>query len=159
MKQLIEDRLVKILEPEQGVGLGPEMIARPRIFYAEQRVIENLQRLLNKEAFTKFDTERDMIVSQEQRFAIQLDLVQIEAINAALQNKVLIITGGPGTGKTTLVRFILGLMRRKVPSVALAAPTGRAAKRRTETTGQRASTIHRLLEADKMGFQRRCGKS
>ena len=78
----------------------------------------------------------------------------MDAIEAALQNKVLIITGGPGTGKTTLVRFILGLMTRRIPSVALAAPTGRAAKRLTETTSHQAFTIHRLLEADNMGFQR-----
>ena len=95
-----------------------------------------------------------MIASQENRLGIELDAVQLEAIHAALQNKVLIITGGPGTGKTTLVRFILGLMSRRIPSVALAAPTGRAAKRLTETTSYQASTIHRLLEADNMGFQR-----
>ena len=67
---------------------------------------------------------------------------------------MLIITGGPGTGKTTIVRFILGLMHNRIPTIALAAPTGRAAKRITETTGAAASTIHRLLEASNIGFQR-----
>ncbi|GIT03402.1 MAG: hypothetical protein CM1200mP28_06610 [Deltaproteobacteria bacterium] len=66
----------------------------------------------------------------------------------------MIVTGGPGTGKTTLVRFILGLMSTKIASIALAAPTGRAAKRITETTGSSSSTIHRLLEATNLGFQR-----
>ena len=129
-------------------------MAIPKFYFAEQRIVENFQRLIDSEAFTKFDAERDLIASQENRLGIELDAVQLEAIHAALQNKVLIITGGPGTGKTTLVRFILGLMSRRIPSVALAAPTGRAAKRLTETTSYQASTIHRLLEADNMGFQR-----
>ena len=90
------------------------MLARPRFYFAEQRIVENFQRLIDSEAFTKFDAERDLIASQESRFGIELDAVQLEAIHAALQNKVLIITGGPGTGKTTLVRFILGLMSRRI---------------------------------------------
>ena len=60
---------------------------------------------------------------------------------------MLLITGGPGTGKTTIIRFILGLVGEGDTRVALAAPTGKAAKRMAEATGQPASTIHRLLEA------------
>ena len=67
---------------------------RPRIFFIEQRIVENFQRLIDSEAFTKFDAERDLIASQENRLGIELDAVQLEAIHAALQNKVLIITGG-----------------------------------------------------------------
>ena len=66
-----------------------------------------------------FDAERDLIASQESRLGIELDTVQLEAIHAALQNKVLIITGGPGTGKTTLVRFILGLMSRMMKKLIM----------------------------------------
>ena len=154
LEVLTEERLVKVLEPTKNSAFDTEMLARPRFYFAEQRIVENFQRLIDSEAFTKFDAERDLIASQENRLGIELDAVQLEAIHAALQNKVLIITGGPGTGKTTLVRFILGLMSRRIPSVALAAPTGRAAKRLTETTSYQASTIHRLLEADNMGFQR-----
>jgi exodeoxyribonuclease V alpha subunit len=81
---------------------------------------------------------------------------QREAIRRALGAKVLVITGGPGTGKTTLVRGIVEILRRKERRIRLAAPTGRAAKRLEETTGQRGSTIHRLLEFDPMtgGFTR-----
>ena len=87
---------------------------------------------------------------------IQLDAEQINAVRAALQEKVFIITGGPGTGKTTLLMSLLSILRRAKFTVALAAPTGRAAKRMTETSGEEATTIHRLLEFNPRegGFQR-----
>ena len=77
---------------------------------------------------------------------VHLSGEQEEAIRGALQNGVSIITGGPGTGKTTIVRFILSILTEQGMKVALAAPTGRAAKRLMETTGCHASTVHRLLE-------------
>jgi hypothetical protein len=78
-------------------------------------------------------------------------------VRLALQSKVLVITGGPGVGKTTLVNSILKILRVKGVNVALAAPTGRAAKRLSESTGLEAKTIHRLLEADPVrgGFRRK----
>ncbi|ROQ93603.1 SF1B family DNA helicase RecD2 [Desulfosoma caldarium] len=82
--------------------------------------------------------------------------LQMEAIRKALTEKVMVITGGPGTGKTTLVRAICAAYKRMGARVALAAPTGRAAKRLSETTGQEAATVHRLLEFSPAagGFQR-----
>src|SRR6266850_994437 len=71
---------------------------------------------------------------------------QKTAIDAALRSKVMVITGGPGVGKTTLVNSILRVLAAKKVSLLLCAPTGRAAKRMTETTGHEAKTIHRLLE-------------
>src|SRR3989441_11915270 len=73
---------------------------------------------------------------------------------SALQSKVTVITGGPGVGKTTIVTSILQILQAKKMDVLLCAPTGRAAKRLTETTGLEAKTIHRLLEFDptSMGF-------
>lgn len=84
----------------------------------------------------------------EERTKLQLANSQKEAIASVLKNKVSIITGGPGVGKTTIVNSILNIVRAKRFSVALCAPTGRAAKRLTETTGVEAKTIHRLLEFD-----------
>ena len=82
---------------------------------------------------------------------------QRRAIELALNSKVLVITGGPGVGKTTLVNAILKILGAKDVEIALAAPTGRAAKRLTETTGLEAKTIHRLLEVDpKTGGFKRC---
>ncbi len=77
---------------------------------------------------------------------VQLDEDQIAAARRALQEKVCVITGGPGTGKTTLLTSLLAVLRRAKVKFALAAPTGRAAKRMTESTGEEAMTIHRLLE-------------
>src|SRR5204862_5650171 len=73
---------------------------------------------------------------------------QRDAVRQATQQKLLVITGGPGTGKTTLVRSILEVFSARGARSALCAPTGRAAKRLSETTGREAKTIHRLLEFD-----------
>ena len=81
---------------------------------------------------------------------------QIEAIKCAASNKVMVITGGPGTGKTTIINAILKIFGRLGVDILLAAPTGRAAKRMTEATGHEARTIHRMLEfsPQKRGFQK-----
>ena len=84
----------------------------------------------------------------EQKMGIEFAEAQREAVRQAITQKVLVLTGGPGTGKTTIVRAILEIFRAKFQRVALCAPTGRAAKRLTESTGQEAKTIHRLLEFD-----------
>ncbi|HYW83250.1 MAG TPA: AAA family ATPase, partial [Spirochaetia bacterium] len=77
---------------------------------------------------------------------ITLSALQQEAVRAALADKILVITGGPGTGKTTLITTIVRILSRRGLRVALCAPTGRAAKRMAEATGREARTIHRLLE-------------
>ena len=154
IRQLLEDRLLNSEKIEDASGIEQELVYRPRFYKAERRVAENIFRILNSEAYTVYEGEFYLIEEQELKVGLKLDPAQREAVEAALQHKVLIITGGPGTGKTTIVRFILGLMRTRIPAIALAAPTGRAAKRITETTGAAASTIHRLLEASKIGFQR-----
>jgi exodeoxyribonuclease V alpha subunit len=154
IRQLLEDRLLNSDKIEDASGNEQELVSRPRFYKAERRVAENIFRILNSEAYTVYEGESYLIEEQELKVGLKLDPAQREAVEAALQHKVLIITGGPGTGKTTIVRFILGLMRTRIPAIALAAPTGRAAKRITETTGAAASTIHRLLEASNIGFKR-----
>ena len=154
IQQLLEDRLLNSEKIEDASGIEQELVSRPRFYKAERRVAENIFRIRNSEAYTVYEGESYLIEEQERKVGLKLDPAQREAVEAALQHKVLIITGGPGTGKTTIVRFILGLMRTRIPAIALAAPTGRAAKRITETTGAAASTIHRLLEASNIGFQR-----
>ena len=76
-----------------------KLISRPRFYKAEQRVAENIYRILNSEAYTVFEGESSLIDEQERKVGLQLDPAQREAVEAALQHKVLIITGGPGTGK------------------------------------------------------------
>ncbi|HVS37803.1 MAG TPA: ATP-dependent RecD-like DNA helicase, partial [Gemmataceae bacterium] len=92
----------------------------------------------------------------ESRMGLELAAAQRDAVAAAARNKVLVVTGGPGVGKTTIVRGILGIFSGRGLRCALCAPTGRAAKRLTETTGREAKTIHRLLEFDPAlgGFRR-----
>ncbi len=92
----------------------------------------------------------------EDKLGIALAASQKEAVAKALAAKVLVVTGGPGVGKTTIVRSILTILTAKGVTVALCAPTGRAAKRLSETTGLEAKTVHRLLETDPAngGFKR-----
>src|SRR6185436_4119402 len=87
----------------------------------------------------------------EQKTGLVLAETQIAAIRLALSSKMLVITGGPGVGKTTIVNSILRILAAKGVSLLLCAPTGRAAKRMTEATGFEAKTIHRLLEVDPKG--------
>ena len=89
----------------------------------------------------------------EAQTGLQLSPSQRQAVATMLANKVTIITGGPGVGKTTLVNSLLRILQAKQVEVLLAAPTGRAAKRLTETTGLEARTVHRLLEFDPTRFQ------
>ena len=154
LNQLIEDRLIHCSEQNDENSEKRKFITRIRYYRAEQRIAENIFRIMKSKAYTIFERESSLIDEQEGKVGLKLDEAQREAVIAVLKHKVLIVTGGPGTGKTTLVRFILGLMSTKIASIALAAPTGRAAKRITETTGSSSSTIHRLLEATNLGFQR-----
>ncbi|MDQ7782145.1 MAG: ATP-dependent RecD-like DNA helicase [Desulfomonilaceae bacterium] len=96
----------------------------------------------------------------EGRTGIELSQAQKQAVADALEHKVLIITGGPGTGKTTLLKSLICILEAKKIRVALAAPTGRAAKRLAEATGREAKTLHRLLEYSpgEGGFQRNAAR-
>lgn len=94
----------------------------------------------------------------EQKTGLTLSASQKNAVHLALSSKVVVITGGPGVGKTTLVNSILMIIRAKGAGVTLCAPTGRAAKRLAESTGQEARTIHRLLEFDPQVFGFKRGK-
>ncbi|HEX6173434.1 MAG TPA: ATP-dependent RecD-like DNA helicase [Candidatus Binatia bacterium] len=139
------------------------------LYRAEQRVAEALHRLLSSPSVTLGGGRKPPGSTAEPRqllglsdlelidpsFAI-LEEEQQEAVRQALQQKVLVITGGPGTGKTTLLNSLLALLRRAKFSFVLAAPTGRAAKRMAESAGEEAMTIHRLLEYNphEGGFQR-----
>jgi exodeoxyribonuclease V alpha subunit len=92
----------------------------------------------------------------QRRLDIDLSVMQCEAVKKAIERKVMILTGGPGTGKTTIIKAILEIYVRVTKKIAMGAPTGRAAKRMSEATGWSAKTLHRLLEWDfkKMGFKR-----
>ncbi|MBF0226966.1 MAG: ATP-dependent RecD-like DNA helicase [Desulfobacterales bacterium] len=92
----------------------------------------------------------------QSKLSIVLAEKQKQAIQTAIQNKIVVITGGPGTGKTTIINAILKIFSQLTPNILLAAPTGRAAKRMSETTGYESKTIHRMLEFNMQngGFQK-----
>src|SRR5207247_10131731 len=123
---------------------------------AEEVIAERLLRLVNGKLPWPYIDPEKALPWIEQRTGLSLAESQIAAIRLALLSKVLVITGGPGVGKTTIVNSILRVLVTKGVKVALAAPTGRAAKRLAESTGLGASTIHRLLETDpkSSGFKR-----
>ncbi|MBW1698005.1 MAG: ATP-dependent RecD-like DNA helicase [Deltaproteobacteria bacterium] len=123
---------------------------------AETRIMANLKRILESpKSIRKIDIDR-AIEWIRRRLPIDLAEEQVAAIRCVLNNKITVITGGPGTGKTTIINAILKIYSRMKVKTQLAAPTGRAAKRMSETTGHEAKTIHRLLEysIQKAGFNR-----
>lgn len=116
------------------------------LYNAERSIVSQITRLRSgTPAWSSLDTDK-AIPWVEQKLAIELADSQKQAVRLALSSKVLVITGGPGVGKTTLVNSILTILRAKQVKALLCAPTGRAAKRLSESTGLEAKTIHRLLE-------------
>ncbi len=124
-------------------------------YFSESSVANKIKNLLQYKSVLDFDINKIYdTLRTETSGTINLNEDQQRGIITTLQSKVTVITGGPGTGKTTLIKKLLGVLDQNRVSYKLAAPTGRAAKRITEGTGKIALTIHRLLEFDpiNMGF-------
>ena len=120
------------------------------LFKAETNIAERLTKLQNFKNMKHIKNFKEEINKQENKLSIKLSEKQFEAIEQINENNVCIITGGPGTGKTTIIKCMLDLYKAHGKKVVLCAPTGRAAKRMTEMTGEEAKTIHRLLEIGKI---------
>ncbi|WDN89060.1 exodeoxyribonuclease V alpha subunit [Desulfosarcina sp. BuS5] len=117
-----------------------------KFYLCETRIAGMIKRLVfSPGCMRSIDIDSAVAWVQEQ-LSIQLAEKQIEAVAGSCENKMMIITGGPGTGKTTIINAILKIFSKITGRIMLAAPTGRAAKRMSETTGYGAKTIHRLLE-------------
>jgi len=127
---------------------GQPCVFLAQLYHAERAIAGHVARLRTGTLpWVQFDADQ-AIPWVEKKLAIELADSQKEAIRLALRSKLLVITGGPGVGKTTLVNSILTIMRAKQIKPLLCAPTGRAAKRLGEATGLEAKTIHRLLEVN-----------
>ena len=147
-----DEQLQELLQAEQAVYLTP-------MYYAEVGAGNRLGRLMEGhgregapaplEGFQRLDWERkfaELEAARDEDLRLRLVPLQRAAVRSALTHRLTVLTGGPGTGKTTVVRTIIELCAQAGAAAVLAAPTGRAAKRLSEATGRAAKTIHRLLQ-------------
>jgi len=134
-KLILEDR------KEQG-----EWVYLASYAQAEKGIVSNLKRLMGGKGQARIEDIEEKLAEYEQKNHITLSEKQKEALLCVSEENVCIITGGPGTGKTTIIKAIMEMYKQHGKKPVLCAPTGRAAKRMTETTGEEAKTLHRLLE-------------
>lgn len=138
-----------IEERENGEKLE-EWVYLEEFYKAEKNIANKLINLKEGRNIKKINGFDRKIKTLEKHSDIELSEKQLEAVRAINDNNVCVITGGPGTGKTTIIKTILELYKQEGKKVVLCAPTGRAAKRMSETTGEDAKTLHRLLELGKI---------
>ncbi len=143
-RQISEALLTKML-----VGFSipdcENALCLPLYFHAESEIALRLAQLMQARPYNRVGGLNERISAYERELGVSFSEVQKRAIRSAVEEGVLVITGGPGTGKTTIIRCIISLLKED-NDVLLCAPTGRAAKRMSEATGEEAKTIHRLLE-------------
>ncbi|MFN3486290.1 MAG: ATP-dependent RecD-like DNA helicase, partial [Planctomycetota bacterium] len=161
-----EDVLRKALEEERAEGRLVEQPVQGRpciylagLFHAEAGIAESLRRLKESPHPLRGVDVGEAIARAEREAGLVLSEGQKAAIRQALSNKVLVVTGGPGVGKTTLLHAMLRIFTARGLRCLLAAPTGRAARRLAEATGLEARTIHRLLEIDPVTGEFKRGRS
>lgn len=146
-------RACEVLTEKRDIALaeieGNNAVYLRRMFAAELTVAELLTQLYHSaSSMALVRPTKEEMRDVEESLGKTLAKEQYLAIQASLEHKMVIITGGPGTGKTTIIRGVIDLWRKKHARIKLLAPTGRAARRLSESTGEKASTIHRALEYD-----------
>ncbi len=124
------------------------------LYTAEKNVAERIYMMNRSKNVKHIDNFEKELAKQEKSLEIILSEKQREALKGVNENNVSIITGGPGTGKTTIIKSLIDIYKSKKKKVVLCAPTGRAAKKMSEATGEEAKTIHRLLEIGKIDDDR-----
>lgn len=131
-------------------NMGKEMLFLPSYYVAEQYISRRISELVCFQEDIESELLETLIKLEEERMKIRFAKMQEKAIRESLCNNLFILSGGPGTGKTTILNAIISILEQKGLKITICAPTGRAAKRLSEITGREAMTIHRLL-----GVQRR----
>jgi exodeoxyribonuclease V alpha subunit len=156
VEKIAAEKKITIEGPFGEEGGGDRAVYLTEFMISEKGIADKLGEIARNQAkILRFDCDAE-IEKVQKELGITLALNQTRAVRAALEKNALVITGGPGTGKTTIIRTIIRVYGRHGSSVALAAPTGRAAKRLSEAAGQDAKTIHRLLEfSPKLGSFKR----
>jgi exodeoxyribonuclease V alpha subunit len=149
---VIEDLSQNILEFREN----NKAVYLSKFHFSETSIATKLKTLINAPKSIRSIDSKKAIEWVQQQLDITLAEKQIEAVRCAAEDKVMVITGGPGTGKTTIINAFLKIFSKLGVDIMLAAPTGRAAKRMSEATGHEAKTIHRMLEysIQKGGFQK-----
>jgi exodeoxyribonuclease V alpha subunit len=144
------------LEGKREPQGGHQAVYLAKFHLSETNIAARLRTLITAPKAIRPINPDKAIAWVQQQLDITLASKQVEAVKCALTSKVVVITGGPGTGKTTIINAILKIFAKARVKFLLAAPTGRAAKRMSEATGHVAKTIHRLLEysIQKGGFQK-----
>ncbi|HOQ37443.1 MAG TPA: ATP-dependent RecD-like DNA helicase [Acetivibrio sp.] len=138
IKNMLEDKTV-IMEYDDAIYLPP-------FYHSEVGVARRIAEIVRTKSKYCSYNPSEVIQSIQEECRIQYDDVQVEAIKKAITSKFMVLTGGPGTGKTTTTMAIIKVFEKLKANVMLAAPTGRAAKRMSEATGRNAQTVHRLLK-------------
>jgi len=144
-QEIIANTLSKMIKDEDLIPDDGDLVYLPPFFYAETNVANRIGKLIDSGGKSPLSLPCS-IEDIGKGAGIEYDEVQVEAIRQAVESKVMVLTGCPGTGKTTVTKGIIEVLKQAKLDILLAAPTGRAAKRMSEATGVEAMTIHRLLE-------------
>ena len=152
-KEVIEDGIINLKANNEIIiedRNGEQWVYLYTFYKAELQIAERIKKLKKARNIKKVENIEKELKLLEKSEDLILSEKQKEAIKLINDNNITIITGGPGTGKTTIIKSIIEIYNKKGYKIVLCAPTGRAAKRMTETTGEEASTLHRLLEIGKV---------
>lgn len=149
-ENVVEDTLISMKAKDEIIiedrADGSEWVYLQQFYNAEKNIAQKILTLNDYDNVKKIDKIDKEIENIQKSIGLKLSEKQKEAVRCINENNVCVITGGPGTGKTTIIKAIIELYKKHGMKPVLCAPTGRAAKRMTETTGEEAKTLHRLLE-------------
>jgi exodeoxyribonuclease V alpha subunit len=145
MTSAAADRRI-IIEDAETCGGSDRAVYLARFHVSEQGIAKRMHELLRYPRQLPLVDKEEVLRSAEEELKLALSPQQLKAVRDSMDSKVMVITGGPGTGKTTIIKAIISIQHRMGRTVMLAAPTGRAAKKMGESTGHEAKTLHRLLE-------------